>query len=65
MNVRCNCGHYYNTDVYNNVCPECEQTYKDENEEIEKESQYIDIDKYIEKLVMLGNFYKGGKLDIR
>lgn len=65
MNVRCNCGHYYNTDVYNNICPECEQTYIDKKKENENDSQYVDIDKHFENLARLNNFYKGGKLDIK
>lgn len=49
-NVRCNCGHYYNIDVHDNVCPECEQTYKGK-EEKQIEARGIDIDKYVNVLI--------------
>lgn len=65
MNVRCNCGHYYNTDVYDNVCPECEQSYVEKKEKNVSYGSYIDIDKHMEKLMILSNFYKGGKLDVK
>lgn len=65
MNVRCDCGHYYNIDIYDNICPECDKTYEYKNKESGIETQYVDIDKHFEKLSMLNNFYKGGKLDFK
>lgn len=60
MNIRCNCGYYYNTEVYNNICPECEQTYV-EKKVVSFKSANVDIDNHMNKLVDLYKFYKRRK----